>query len=129
MNRLYKATPDGYCGDEDNGQTSAWYIFSAMGFYPVTPATDQYVLGAPLFKKITISLPNGKNIAINAPNNNAENKYVNRLKINGSVYHRNWLSHSELQKGAILDFDMTAEPNKTRGSNLSSFPYSMSIDK
>ncbi|WP_239500820.1 glycoside hydrolase domain-containing protein, partial [Stenotrophomonas maltophilia] len=62
MNRLYQATPDGYCGDEDNGQTSAWYLFSALGFYPVTPASDQYVIGTPLFKKVTIHLENGKKI-------------------------------------------------------------------
>ena len=129
MNRLYKATPDGYCGDEDNGQTSAWYIFSAIGFYPVTPATDQYVLGAPLFKKITISLKNGKTIQINAPKNSNENRYVKSLSVNGKLYDKNWLSHSNLQKGAILNFDMTAEPNKKRGLNPSSFPYSMSIDK
>jgi predicted alpha-1,2-mannosidase len=129
MNRLYKATPDGYCGDEDNGQTSAWYIFSAIGFYPVTPATDQYVLGAPLFKKITISLENGKTIQINAPKNSHENRYVKFLSVNGKLYDKNWVSHSNLQKGAILNFEMTAELNKTRGSNPSSFPYSMSIDK
>jgi predicted alpha-1,2-mannosidase len=129
MNRLYKATPDGYCGDEDNGQTSAWYIFSAMGFYPVTPATDQYVLGAPLFKKITISLENGKTIQINAPKNSDENRYVKSLSINGKLYEKNWLSHSDLQKGAILNFEMTAEPNKKRGLDPSTFPYSLSIDK
>ncbi len=129
MNRLYKATPDGYCGDEDNGQTSAWYIFSAMGFYPVTPATDQYVLGAPLFKKVTITLDNGKKVEINAPKNSKENRYVNGLSLNGNTWSKNWLSHSELQKGAVLNFDMSAQPNKSRGSNTSSFPYSLSTDK
>jgi predicted alpha-1,2-mannosidase len=129
MNKLYKATPDGYCGDEDNGQTSAWYIFSAMGFYPVTPATDQYVLGAPLFKKVTISLDNGKTIQINAPKNSSENKYVNSLTLNGKAYSKNWLSHSELQKGAVINFDMIAEPNKNRGSKKEDFPYSLSTEK
>lgn len=62
MNRLYLPTPDGYCGDEDNGQTSAWYVFTALGFYPVCPGSDQYVLGAPYFKKVTLQLENGKNL-------------------------------------------------------------------
>ncbi|WP_170132609.1 GH92 family glycosyl hydrolase [Pedobacter cryoconitis] len=128
MDRMYKATPDGYCGDEDNGQTSAWYVFSSMGFYPVTPATDQYVVGAPLFKKVTVNLDNGKQIVINAAANSADNKYINALKYNGKAYGKNWLSHSDLVKGATLDFDMTASPNKTRGTAESDFPYSMSTE-
>lgn len=126
MNRMYKPTPDGYCGDEDNGQTSAWYVFSAMGFYPVTPAVDQYVLGAPLFKKITLNLENGKNVVINAPANSADNRYVQSLQINGKTYSKNWISHSGLQNGAVLNFNMSATPNHTRGSNPIDFPYSLS---
>ncbi|MEJ2879904.1 GH92 family glycosyl hydrolase [Pedobacter sp. GR22-6] len=129
MERMYKATPDGYCGDEDNGQTSAWYVFSALGFYPVTPATDQYVLGAPLFKKVTLNLENGKTVVINAGKNSDANRYVNALKVNGAAYPKNWLSHSSLLKGATLDFDMTATPNKTRGTNPADFPYSLSTEK
>ncbi len=129
MNRMYAATPDGYCGDEDNGQTSAWYVFSALGFYPVTPAVDQYVIGAPLFKKVTLTLENGKKVIINAPANNANNRYVNQLKVNGVSYDKNWLSHSALQNGAILDFTMTAKPNKTRGIKETAFPYSFSTEK
>jgi predicted alpha-1,2-mannosidase len=129
MNRLYQPTLDGYCGDEDNGQTSAWYIFSALGFYPVTPATDQYVLGAPLFKKATIHLENGKTIDINADNNSDENRYVKSLKFNGKKYSKNWLSHEELMKGATLKFDMISQPNKERGTDEKDFPYSYSSDK
>jgi predicted alpha-1,2-mannosidase len=129
MNRLYKAVPDGYCGDEDNGQTSAWYIFSAMGFYPVTPASDQYVLGAPLFKKLTLNLENGKIITINAPKNSADNRYVNSLTIDGKPYGLNWLSHKALQNGGTLDFDMSATPNKERGTKAADVPYSMSNEK
>ncbi|WP_419699984.1 GH92 family glycosyl hydrolase [Mucilaginibacter sp. NFX135] len=129
MNKLYKATPDGYCGDEDNGQTSAWYVFSAMGFYPVTPACDQYVLGAPLFKKLTVKLENGKTITINAPKNNADNKYVNSLIVNGKPYDLNWLSHKALLGGAELNFDMSATPNKQRGIKAEDVPYSMSNEK
>jgi predicted alpha-1,2-mannosidase len=129
MNRLYRATPDGYCGDEDNGQTSAWYVFSALGFYPVTPAVDQYVLGAPLFKKVTLNLENGKTVTINAAANSAENRYVKSLQINGKPYSKNWLSHSDLLKGAVLNFDMSAVPNKQRGSSPSDFPYSFSTER
>jgi predicted alpha-1,2-mannosidase len=126
MNRLYNAGPAGYCGDEDTGQTSAWYIFSALGFYPVAPGTNQYVLGAPLFKKATIQLPNGKKLVINAPGNNAENKYVSNLKLNGKSYSRNWISHIDLMEGATLDFTMSASPNRMRGIQPEDAPYSFS---
>ncbi|MBL7833392.1 MAG: GH92 family glycosyl hydrolase [Cyclobacteriaceae bacterium] len=129
MNRMYKATPDGYCGDEDNGQTSAWYIFSALGFYPVCPATDQYVLGAPLFKKITVTLENGKQVVINAPRNSDNNRYVNSLRINGKTYSNNWVGHFDLLNGATLEFDMADKPNTIRGTIRESFPYSFSNEK
>lgn len=129
MNRMYAPTPDGYCGDEDNGQTSAWYIFSALGFYPVCPGTDQYVLGAPLFKKISLTLENGKRIVINAPANSEENRYVEGLKLNGKVYDKNWLSHFDVLKGAVLDFTMSAQPNLKRGTETSAYPYSFSNEK
>jgi predicted alpha-1,2-mannosidase len=128
MNKLYKPTPDGYCGDEDNGQTSAWYLFSALGFYPVCPASDQYVLGAPLFKKATITLENGKKIVINALANSAVNLYVQKLQVNNQPYNKNWLSHSGLQNGAQLNFTMGAAPEKTRGTKAVSVPYSFSTD-
>lgn len=129
MNRMYKATPDGYCGDEDNGQTSAWYIFSALGFYPVCPATDQYVLGAPLFKKITVTLENGKQVVINAPRNSDNNRYVNSLRINGKTYSNNWVGHFDLLNGAALEFEMVDKPNTVRGTSKESFPYSFSNEK
>ncbi|MBS7256639.1 GH92 family glycosyl hydrolase [Flavobacterium branchiicola] len=129
MNRLYKPTADGYCGDEDNGQTSAWYIFSAMGFYPVCPATDEYVLGAPLFKKVTLQLENGKNLIINAPKNSETNKYVQDLKWDNAGYTKNYINHSDVLKGGELNFDMTAEPNLQRGTTAASFPYSYSTSK
>lgn len=129
MNKMYKATPDGYCGDEDNGQTSAWYVFSAMGFYPVCPAAGQYVLGAPLFNKITLTLENGKKVIINAPNNSADNKYVSTLTYNGKPYDLNYLDHKSLMQGAVLNFNMSATPNKQRGIKDSDFPYSLSNEK
>jgi len=126
MNRLYLPTPDGYCGDEDNGQTSAWYVFSALGFYPVCPASDQYVLGAPLFKKATLHLPGGKDVVLNAPGNSAQNRYIRAATLNGQPYEHNWLSHQTLLQGATLDFDMAAEPNKARGVKPEDAPFSFS---
>jgi predicted alpha-1,2-mannosidase len=129
LNRLYRPTPDGYCGDEDNGQTSAWYVFSALGFYPVCPASDQYVLGAPLFPKATLHLPGGHDVVLNAPANSAANRYINGLTINGQAYNHNWLSHAELLKGATLNFEMSAAPNKTRGTQPADAPFSASKPK
>ncbi|WP_236636885.1 GH92 family glycosyl hydrolase [Sinomicrobium soli] len=126
MERMYRPTPDGYCGDEDNGQTSAWYVFSAMGFYPVCPATDQYVMGAPLFKKMTLKLQNGKEVVINAPGNDRDNRYISRMSVNGQEYGKNWLSHEELMKGAVIDMEMSGEPNRNRGTDKADFPYSLS---
>ncbi|WP_460620827.1 GH92 family glycosyl hydrolase [Hymenobacter tenuis] len=129
MNRLYLPTPDGYCGDEDNGQTSAWYVFSALGFYPVCPATDQYVLGAPLFPKATLHLANGKKVILNAPTNSAANRYVQAVRLNGQPYSPNWLSHQTLMQGATVDFDMADKPNTTRGTKPEDAPYSFSQEK
>lgn len=126
MAQLYKPTPDGYCGDEDNGQTSAWYIFSAMGFYPVCPGTTEYVLGTPLFKKMTITLENGKTLQLNAPNNSAANQYVQQLKFNGKLHTKNYVDHFDLMKGGVLDFNMSPVPNKQRGASKNDFPYSFS---
>lgn len=126
MEQLYKPTPDGYCGDEDNGQTSAWYVFSALGFYPVCPGTDQYVLGTPLFKKITATLENGKKLVIDAPQSSASNLYIQSLKWNGAVYGNNWISHTALLKGGTLSFQLGGVPNKQRGTQPAAFPFSMS---
>lgn len=129
MDRMYTPQADGYCGDEDNGQTSAWYVFSAMGFYPVAPATDEYVIGAPLFKKVTITLENGKTVEITAPENNQNNRYVQSLTINGKSYSKNYFNYFELMRGAKIQFKMGANPNKKRGINDSDFPYSFSNEK
>ncbi|MGS2741448.1 GH92 family glycosyl hydrolase [Sinomicrobium sp. M5D2P17] len=126
MNRMYRPTPDGYCGDEDNGQTSAWYVFSAMGFYPVCPATDEYVMGTPLFKKVTLELQNGKEVIINAPQNNDANRYIQKMSVDGKEYTKNWLSHKALMKGAVIDMEMSDTPNKNRGVKKADFPYSLS---
>ena len=126
MNRMYTAGPDGYCGDEDNGQTSAWYVFSALGFYPVCPGTDEYVLGAPLFRKATLHFENGKSLTIDAPDNSPENMYIESLKVNGVDYSRNYLTHGNLQNGGTLRFDMGSQPNMKRGTQPEDYPYSFS---
>lgn len=126
MDKLYTPDPDGYCGDEDNGQTSAWYVFSALGFYPVAPGTGEYALGAPLFKKARINLENGKTVEINAPDNNRQTPYVDRLTVNGQEYGKNFLRHDDLWEGAVLDFDMSETPNLQRGTSPDAVPYSFS---
>ena len=129
MNRMYTAGPDGYCGDEDNGQTSAWYVFSALGFYPVCPGTDEYILGAPLFKKATLHFENGKNLVITASDNSDTNRYVDEMRVNGTVYTKNYLKHNELLQGGTIDFKMTDRPNMQRGTQESDLPYSFSKDE
>lgn len=129
MNKLYTARPDGYCGDEDNGQTSAWYVFSALGFYPVAPGTTQYVLGAPLFKKATLHFENGKSLVVNAPENSDKNIYIESMSFNGKNYTKNYLEHFELLKGGVLDIKMGDEPNMNRGVSSEDFPYSFSVNE
>ena len=124
MDKLYNPNADAYCGDEDNGQTSAWYVFSAMGFYPVCPGTKQYAMGSPLFQKILVKLENGKTIQIEAPDNNKQTRYVNDVKVNGKSVSRTWLEHDELTKGATIKFQMSSKPNKKRGTDEKDAPYS-----
>jgi predicted alpha-1,2-mannosidase len=126
MNKLYKATPDGYCGDEDNGQTSAWYVFSALGFYPVTPASVEYAAGAPLFKHAEIDFENGKSVFINAPNNSPENRFVQSVTYNGKAYTKNYFNHFDLQNGGTINIEMGSKANKQRGAGVQDSPYSLS---
>ncbi len=126
MDRLYRARPDGYCGDEDNGQTSAWYVFSALGFYPVCPASDEYALGSPLFAKAVIHRDTGAEITISAPGNAPDKRYVGSLTLDGKPWTHNFLPWSELADGADLRFTMQAEPNRERGTQEEDLPYSAS---
>lgn len=126
MDKLYSATPDGYCGDEDNGQTSAWYVFSALGFYPVCPGSDEYIMGSPLFKSVTLNLENGKKVVIKGENNNQNNRYVQSVKLNGKNYTKNYFRHGDLMNGATINFKMSDTPNTQRGIQESDFPYSFS---
>ena len=128
MNKLYTAGPDGYCGDEDNGQTSAWYVFSALGFYPVCPGTDEYIIGTPLFKSAKLHLENGKTVTIKAENNQLDNHYIKEMKVNGKSQTRNFLTHDQLIKGANIQFQMSPVPNKQRGTKEKDVPYSFSFE-
>lgn len=129
MDTMYTPTSDGYCGDEDNGQTSAWYVFSALGFYPVAPGTNQYAIGSPLFKKATLNFENGKSLIIDAPDNDLSKPYVSALELNGKEHDKNWLDHFALTAGGRLSFAMSDRPDYKRGTESASFPYSYSDEK
>ena len=129
MQRMYNANPDGYCGDEDNGQTSAWYVFSAMGFYPVCPGAGEYVLGAPYFDEMTLHLENGRNVSIKANGNTDDNCYIKSLTLNGKPYSKNYIKRSDLMQGAQFVYTMSPTPNYSRGTAESDAPYSFSKTK
>ncbi|PMC22950.1 alpha-mannosidase [Hoylesella buccalis] len=124
MDKLYTAQADGYCGDEDNGQTSAWYVFSAMGFYPVCPGANQYVIGTPYFDKMTLHLENGKTMTITAQNCSQNNKYIQSLTINGTPSTKNFFTHEQLMQGGNIHYVLGSTPNKQRGISDSDAPYS-----
>ena len=126
MDKLYNANPDGYCGDEDNGQTSAWYVFSAMGFYPVCPGSNQYVLGVPYFDKLTLHLENGKQLTVTAKGNSDDTRYVNAMTLNSETYNHNYLTHDAVMNGGNIVFDMSKTPNTQRGTLAEDVPYSLS---
>ena len=125
MDNLYGDGADGYCGDEDNGQTSAWFVFSSLGFYPVAPVTGQYILGSPLFKEVEIDLNNGKTLRINAKNNSGNNIFIDSFKFNQLVSNKNWIDHKDLRNGGVIDFKMSSTPNLNWGSAINSVPFSM----
>ena len=123
MDRLYSASPDGYCGDEDNGQTSAWYVFSAMGFYPVCPGSNQYVIGTPYFDKMTLNLENGKQVVITREGKGC---YIQRMTVDGKEYTRNYIDHNQLMRGCRIHFTMGENPNTHRATAPGDCPYSFS---
>ncbi|MGX5688307.1 GH92 family glycosyl hydrolase [Arcticibacter tournemirensis] len=126
MSRLYNSTENGYPGDEDQGQTSSWYVLSALGFYSVCPGTDQYVIGSPVFSKVTITLENGKKFVIQARNNNSQNVYIRSAKLNGKDYTPTYIKHSDITNGGLLEFDMQAQPATQRTPGISDRPFSLS---
>jgi len=129
LTQLYSATPDGYCGDEDNGQTSAWYVFSSLGFYPVTPGTDQYIIGSPLFNRATLKLENGRTFTITAENNAARNFYIQSTSMNGKNYPHNYIRFDDIQRGGEFVFHLDGNPDKNWGSQPENRPYSLSLEK
>jgi predicted alpha-1,2-mannosidase len=128
LTKLYTPTPDGYCGDEDNGQTSAWYVFSALGFYPVTPAVDQYVIGSPLFKKATLSLMNGNKFTIIGKNNSKENFYIQSTRFNNKIHSHSYINFQDIQNGGKLEFNLGENPNPSWGQKQTDVPYSLSLE-
>ncbi|AUP80082.1 GH92 family glycosyl hydrolase [Flavivirga eckloniae] len=126
MNKLYTPAPDGYCGDEDNGQTSAWYVFSALGFYPVAPATNQYVIGSPLFDEATLHLQNGNTFTISAKGNKKNNHYIQSASLNGNTFNQTWINSQTIQEGGILNIEMGGQPNTNWGISKKAAPYSLS---
>lgn len=122
MGRLYHATPDGFSGDEDTGQMSAWYVFSALGFYPVCPGTTEYMIGSPLFDRVTIALADGKKFVITANQNGPQRPYISGAKLNGESFEKTYLTHEQLIKGGELIFDMTSLPDTKWGTAPQSRP-------
>lgn len=126
MEKLYNASESGYPGDEDQGQVSSWYVMSALGFYSVCPGTDQYVLGSPLFPKVTLSLENGKQFIVEARNNSPENVYIQSATLNGKPYPHNWLRHADIANGGVLVLEMGNRPATSRGTAAADRPFSLS---
>ena len=126
MDKLYNANPDGYCGDEDNGQTSAWFVFSALGFYPVCPGSGEYAIGTPYFKHVVLHMPEGKTVTIDAPKCSEVNRYIDAMTVNGLSWNVNYLKLSDLKKGGKIVFNMSSQPNISRGITAEAAPYSMS---
>ena len=125
MDRLYSATPDGYCGDEDNGQTSAWYVFSALGFYPVCPGSNQYVIGSPYLNRVTLHLENGKTVTLTREGKGC---YIQSMTVDGRKHTNNYFSHNQLTKGCSIRFVMGDKPNTRRGTGTHDLPYSFSSE-
>lgn len=125
MNKMYRNNINGLGGNDDCGQMSAWYIFTAMGFYPVCPGTDQYVLGAPYLPYIKVVLPGGNTLEIKAPGVSDKKRYVKALKINGQIYPHLYITHNTLLRGGVWEFEMSATPNKKRGLAEADKPYSL----
>jgi predicted alpha-1,2-mannosidase len=126
LTKLYSATPDGYCGDEDNGQTSAWYVFSSLGFYPVTPSVNEYVIGSPLFKKATLSLKNGNTFDILTTDNSKDHVFIESTSLNGKPWNNSFINFEDIQSGGSIEFNMSAKPNKKWANGMKNTPYSLS---
>lgn len=126
MNRLYNSSPQGFPGDEDQGGMSSWYVLSALGLYAVTPGTDQYVVGSPLFNKVTLTMENGRKFVIEAHNNSVDNVYIQSATLNGISLERNYITYSNITAGGHLVFKMGAQPALHRCTGKAAAPFSLS---
>lgn len=126
MDKLYNASENGYPGDEDQGGMSSWYVLSAMGIYSVCPGTDEYVLGSPVFNKVTITMEDGKKFMVEANKNSKENVFIQSATLNGKEYTNNWIRYDDIKNGGTLHFEMSNQPNKTRGLDNVNKPFSLS---
>ena len=125
ITRMYRPEIRGLGGNDDCGQMSAWYIFGVLGFYPVCPGSDQYVIGAPYFKEVSVKLPNGNRLTVKAPKVSDTNRYVRKVILNGKEYSKLYFTHSDLLEGGIIEFEMASRPNKSRGLKPGDKPYSI----
>lgn len=125
MDRLYNSTERGYPGDEDQGGMSSWYILNALGLYSVCPGTDEYVIGSPLFPKVTITMEDNKEFVIEATNNSKENVYIQSANLNGKKLEKNYIKYSDIVNGGVLHFEMGDKPNKKRGISKDAAPFSL----
>ena len=122
---MYKNKPDGLSGNDDCGQMSAWYIFSVLGFYPVAPGSNEYVIGSPCIKNAVINLENGKRFEIKVENYSDKNIYINKVYLNNKILDRTYINHDDLINGGELKFLMSLIPNKEWGNDEASYPYSL----
>jgi predicted alpha-1,2-mannosidase len=125
MSRLYNATENGYPGDEDQGQTSSWYILSAIGIYSVCPGTDQYVISSPIFQKVTITLENGKKFVIQSDKNSPRNVYIQNGRLNGKLYTKHYVTYANITNGGNLHYEMGPQPALNRGVATEDKPFSL----
>jgi putative alpha-1,2-mannosidase len=121
--------PDGLCGNDDCGQMSAWYVFSAMGFYPVCPGTNQYIIGSPCLREASIKVDNDQLFTIKAVHLSDQNIYIQSVMLNGQPWNKTYITHEDLMKGGELIFNMASKPNKKWGTAKDSRPYSVSTDE
>jgi predicted alpha-1,2-mannosidase len=128
LDELYGPGPDGLPGDEDNGEMAAWYVLSALGFFPLCPGHPSYVLGSPLFAKATLRLANGKTLEIEAPGNSRDAVHVREVRFDGQPYTKTWIGHEQLVRGGRLSFAMSDVPDETRAVVGDDLPYSLSTD-
>ncbi len=129
MDILYQPRADGFCGDDDTGQTSAWFVYGALGFYPVCPGSGEYVFGSPIFDRVTVAQPEGKTLVIEAKGASRVNRYIQAVSLNGKAIDANFVRLADLRKGGVLKFTMGSKPNKTRGVSPAAEPYSLSRER